>query len=69
MTRTENVVAFTNARLEGQSSGGRFPDDLTRAIYASCLDHMPYADHGLGVPGMASSSTSIAAFTTGVRRS
>jgi len=69
LTRTENVVAFTNARLEGQSSGGRFPDDLARAIYASCLDHMPYADHGLGVPGMASSSTSIAASTTGVRRS
>ena len=27
------VVAFTNAGLEGQSPGGRFPDDLTRAIY------------------------------------
>ncbi|MTJ80784.1 MAG: beta-lactamase family protein [Telmatospirillum sp.] len=29
------VVAFTNAGLEGQSPGGRFPDDLTRSIYAS----------------------------------
>lgn len=27
------AVAFTNAGLEGQSPGGRFPDDLTRAIY------------------------------------
>jgi len=27
------VVAFTNAGLEGQSPGGRFPDELTRAIY------------------------------------
>lgn len=27
------VVAFTNAGLEGQSPGGRFPDDLTRAFY------------------------------------
>lgn len=28
------VVAFTNAGLEGQSPGGRFPEDLTRAIYS-----------------------------------
>lgn len=28
-----SVVAFTNAGLEGQSPGGRFPDDITRAIY------------------------------------
>lgn len=27
------VVAFTNAGLEGQSPGGRFPDELTRAVY------------------------------------
>ncbi|MBB4956001.1 CubicO group peptidase (beta-lactamase class C family) [Agrobacterium vitis] len=27
------VVAFTNAGLEGQSPGGRFPDELVRAIY------------------------------------
>ncbi|MBP2305800.1 serine hydrolase [Azospirillum melinis] len=27
------VVSFTNAGLEGQSPGGRFPDGLTRAIY------------------------------------
>lgn len=27
------VVAFTNAGLEGQSPGGRFPDELARAIY------------------------------------
>jgi hypothetical protein len=66
---TETVAAFTNAGLEGQSLGGRFPDDLTRAIYASCVDHMPHADHPLGVAGMPSSSTSIAASTTGVRRS
>lgn len=29
-----SAVAFTNAGLEGQSPGGRFPDDITRAIYA-----------------------------------
>jgi CubicO group peptidase (beta-lactamase class C family) len=33
--RKLTAVAFTNAGLEGQSPGGRFPDDLTRAIYAS----------------------------------
>lgn len=49
--------------------GVRFPDDLNRAIYASCLDYMPHAIHGLGVAGMLSSSTPIAASTTGVRRS
>lgn len=27
------VVAFTNSRLEGQSPGGRFPAELTQAIY------------------------------------
>lgn len=27
------AVAFTNAGLEGQSPGGRFPDDLANAIY------------------------------------
>ncbi|MBS7540657.1 serine hydrolase domain-containing protein [Ancylobacter lacus] len=27
------VVAFTNAGLEGQSPGGRFPDELTQAVY------------------------------------
>jgi CubicO group peptidase (beta-lactamase class C family) len=27
------VVAFTNAGLEGQSPGGRFPDDVTKAVY------------------------------------
>jgi CubicO group peptidase (beta-lactamase class C family) len=34
--RTNNltVVAFTNSGLEGQSPGGRFPADLTHAIYA-----------------------------------
>jgi len=29
------AVAFTNVGLEGQSPGGRFPDDLTRAIYGA----------------------------------
>lgn len=29
------VVAFTNAGLEGQSPGGRFPDDLAWAVYGS----------------------------------
>ncbi|MBJ7498603.1 MAG: beta-lactamase family protein [Sphingopyxis sp.] len=29
-----SVVAFTNAGLEGQSPGGRFPDELAQAIYA-----------------------------------
>ncbi|CAO3438404.1 serine hydrolase domain-containing protein [Azospirillum endophyticum] len=29
-----SVVAFTNAGLEGQSPGGFFPDDITRAIYS-----------------------------------
>lgn len=33
--RTNNltVVAFTNSGLEGQSPGGRFPAELTQAIY------------------------------------
>jgi CubicO group peptidase (beta-lactamase class C family) len=29
-----SVVAFTNAAFEGMSGGGRFPQDLCRAIYA-----------------------------------
>jgi CubicO group peptidase (beta-lactamase class C family) len=33
--RRLTAVAFTNAGLEGQSPGGRLPDELTRAIYAS----------------------------------
>lgn len=32
-THALTVVAFTNSGLEGQSPGGRFPDDLTRAVY------------------------------------
>ena len=32
-TNKLTVVAFTNSGLEGQSPGGRFPDELTRAIY------------------------------------
>lgn len=28
------VVAFTNTALEGMSAGGRFPADLSRAVYA-----------------------------------
>jgi CubicO group peptidase (beta-lactamase class C family) len=34
-TNKLTVVAFTNSGLEGQSPGGRFPADLTQAIYAS----------------------------------
>lgn len=33
-TNKLTVVAFTNSGLEGQSPGGRFPADLTQAIYA-----------------------------------
>lgn len=29
------VVAFTNAGLEGQSPGGRFPEDIVRAVYGA----------------------------------
>lgn len=36
--RRLTAVAFTNAGLEGQSPGGRFPDELTQAIYASTCD-------------------------------
>jgi CubicO group peptidase (beta-lactamase class C family) len=32
-TNDLTVVAFTNAGLEGQSPGGRFPDELANAIY------------------------------------
>ncbi|MCW1750012.1 MULTISPECIES: helix-turn-helix transcriptional regulator, partial [Rhizobium] len=34
-TNRLTVVAFTNAGLEGQSPGGRFPAELTEAIYAA----------------------------------
>lgn len=30
-----SLVAFTNAGLDGQSPGGRFPEDLTRAVYSA----------------------------------
>ncbi|WP_333836072.1 serine hydrolase domain-containing protein [Novosphingobium sp.] len=33
-TNKLTVVAFTNSGLEGQSPGGRFPADLSQAIYA-----------------------------------
>lgn len=29
-----SVVAFTNTAFEGMSGGGRFPQDITREIYA-----------------------------------
>ncbi|MEN5084374.1 serine hydrolase domain-containing protein [Bosea sp. TWI1241] len=32
------VVAFTNTALEGMSAGGRFPADLSRAVYAGLKD-------------------------------
>lgn len=30
-----SVVAFTNTALEGMSAGGRFPTDISRAVYAA----------------------------------
>ncbi|MEI5678221.1 beta-lactamase family protein [Mesorhizobium sp. CGMCC 1.15528] len=33
--RKLTMVAFTNAGLEGQSPGGRFPDELAKALYAA----------------------------------
>ena len=33
-TERLTVVAFTNTALEGMSAGGRFPADLSRAVYA-----------------------------------
>lgn len=35
-TNKLTVVAFTNSGLEGQSPGGKFPADLSKAIYAGC---------------------------------
>lgn len=32
------MVAFTNTALEGMSAGGRFPADLSRAVYAGLKD-------------------------------
>ncbi|WP_376767764.1 serine hydrolase [Mesorhizobium zhangyense] len=33
--RKLTMVAFTNAGLEGQSPGGRLPDELAKALYTA----------------------------------